>query len=94
MRIFRRLVERKIEDVLGEDQFKFIKRKESRVGIGMLRIIPEGSLEVDEELCACFIDSQKALGHMKWTKLMYILILTGMGWWERRLIKKLYMNKG
>jgi hypothetical protein len=28
--------------------------------VGMLRIISEWTLDVDEELCACFIDWQKA----------------------------------
>jgi len=38
-KILRRRSERKIEDVLGEDHFGFRRGKETRVAIGMLRII-------------------------------------------------------
>jgi hypothetical protein len=46
---------------------------------------------IDEELCACFIDWQKALDRVNWTKLMQILKGTGIDWRERRLISKLCM---
>jgi hypothetical protein len=59
-KILRRRIEKKIEDVLGEDQFGFRIGKGHRDAIGMLRIIIERTLEIDEELCVCFIDWQKA----------------------------------
>jgi hypothetical protein len=40
VRILRR-IERKIKDVLGEDQFGFKRRKGTRDAIGMLKIISE-----------------------------------------------------
>ena len=55
-KILRRRIERKIEDVLGEDQFGFRRGKGTRDAIGMMRIIAERTLELDEELCICFID--------------------------------------
>jgi hypothetical protein len=39
----------------------------------MLRIISERTLEIDEELCAYFIDWQKAFDSVKRTKLKQIL---------------------
>jgi hypothetical protein len=51
----------------------------------MLRIILEWTLEIDEELCVCFIDWQKAFDRVNWTKLMQILKGTGTDWHERRL---------
>ena len=54
-KILRRRIERKIEDVLGEDQFGFRREKGTRDVIGMMRIIAERTLEIDEELCICFI---------------------------------------
>jgi hypothetical protein len=36
------------------------EEKGTRDAIGMLRIISEPTLGIDEELCACFIDWQKA----------------------------------
>ena len=40
-RIFRRRIERKIEDVLGEDQLRFRRGEGARYTVGMLRIISE-----------------------------------------------------
>jgi len=59
----------------------------------MMRIIAERTLEIDEELCVCFIDWQKAFDRVNWTKLMQILKRTGIDWRERRLISKLYMDQ-
>jgi hypothetical protein len=62
--ILRRRIERKTEDALGEDQFGFRRGKGTRDAIGMLRIISERTLVIDEELCACFIDWKKAFDHV------------------------------
>jgi len=40
-KIFRRKIERKVEDVLGEDQYRFRRGEGTRDAIGMLRIIFE-----------------------------------------------------
>jgi hypothetical protein len=82
----------KIEGVLGEDQFEFRRGKGTKDAIGMLRLISKQTLDTDEELCACFIDWQKALDHVNWTKLMQILKGAGINWCERRLIRKLYAD--
>ena len=50
-------------------------------------------MEIDEELCVCFIDWQKAFDRENWTKLMQILNRIGIDWRERRLISKLYMGQ-
>ena len=92
-KILRRRIEKKIEDVLGEDQFGFRRGKGTRDAIGMMRIIAEQTLEIDEELCVCFIDWQKAFDHVNWTKLVQILKGIGIDWRERRLISKLYMEQ-
>jgi hypothetical protein len=55
-KILRRRIEKKIKDVLGEDQFGFRKIKGTRDAIAMRRIISERTLEIDEELSVCFID--------------------------------------
>jgi hypothetical protein len=93
-KILRRRIERKTEDALGEDQFGFRRGKGTRDAIEMLRIISERTLDLDEELCACFIECQKAFDCVNWTKLMQILKGTGIDWHERRLISKLYMEQG
>jgi hypothetical protein len=76
---------------VGEDQFGFRRGKGTRDAIGMLRIISERNLELDEEVCVCLIDWQKAFDRVNWTKLMQILKGTGVDWRERRLISNLCM---
>jgi hypothetical protein len=50
--ILKRRIERKIEDTIGEDQFGFRRGKRTRDAIGMMRIIAERTLEIDEELAS------------------------------------------
>ena len=77
-KILRRRIKKKIEDVLEEDQFGFKRGKGTRNAIGMLRIISERTLEIDEELSVRFIDWQKAFDRVNWTKLMQILKKIGI----------------
>ena len=48
VRILRRMIERKIEDVLREDQFEFRRGKGTRDASGMLRIITKRTFVKDE----------------------------------------------
>jgi hypothetical protein len=48
--VIRRRPEKKIDDVLGEDQFGFIKGTGTRDAIGMLIIISERTLYIGEEI--------------------------------------------
>jgi len=89
-KILRRRIEKKIEEVIGEDQFGFRRGKGTKDAIGMLRIIPERTLEIDEDHCVCFIDWKQAFDRVNWTKLMQILKGTDIDWRERRLISNLY----
>ena len=59
----------------------------------MIRIIVERTLEIDEELCVCFIDWQKAFDRVNLAKFMQIPKRTGIDWRIRRLISKLYMDQ-
>ena len=78
MRILRARIERKIEDTLGEDQFGFSRGEGTWNAIGMLRIISEGTLDVDKDLYVEFIDWQKAFDLVNCTKLMQILKGNGL----------------
>jgi len=69
------------------------EKKGTRDAIGMVRIIAERTLEIDE-LCICFIDWQKAFDSVNWTKFMQILKRTGIDWHERRLISKCTWIRG
>ena len=54
--MFRSWIEKEIGDVFGGDQFGFKREIGTRNAIGLLKTISEKSLDVDEELCACFRD--------------------------------------
>jgi hypothetical protein len=77
-KILRRRIEKKIENVLGEDQFGFRREKGTRNAIGMLKLISELTLKIDDELSVCFIDWQKAFDRVNWTKIMQILKKIGI----------------
>jgi hypothetical protein len=50
-------------------------------------------LGIDEELCAYFIDWQKAFDHVNRTKLMQVLKGIAINWHERRSVSKVYMDQ-
>jgi hypothetical protein len=64
-------------DVLGEDHFGFRRSKGKTGASGMLRIVSEKTLDTDEDVCAFFIDWQKAFDRAHGNKLMNILKETG-----------------
>ena len=66
---------------------------EEKKELGIQRKISERTLEINDEMCASFIDWQKISGSVKCTKLIQILKKTGIEWRERRLISKLYMDQ-
>jgi hypothetical protein len=90
-RILTRTIERKTDNVLGENQFVFRRAKGTRDVTGMVRIISKQTLKIGEELCACCIGWQKASDCVKWTKSMQILKETGIEWRQRRVINKMYV---
>jgi len=59
----------------------------------MLKVISERTLDTVVELCACFIDWQKAFYRFNWNKLLQILKVTGIDWHQRKLISKLYVDQ-
>ena len=77
---------------MGEDQFGFRRVKVSRDVISAVST-SEGTLDIDEELCVCFINWQKEFDRVNWTKLMQILKIIGIDWRESRLNVKLYKDQ-
>jgi hypothetical protein len=54
--------------------------KKVRMQLGCWVIISERLSDIDEELCACYIESQKAFDSENWTKLMKILEINSIDW--------------
>jgi hypothetical protein len=90
--ILRRRTERKLEGMLG-DRFGLREGKGIADATRMLRITPGRTLDTEEELWVCFIGRQKASDRVKWMESMQILKGTDIGWRERRLLSKLYMDQ-
>ena len=67
--------------------------KGTRDATGLMRIISERVLDVKEEMCICFIDWQKAINRVDWTKLLEMLRYIGADWRKLRLIRNLYMGQ-
>lgn len=83
----------KTENVTG-DNFGFGRGKGNMDAIGMLKIASKRTLDIDEKLCAFFINWQKKFNRVNWSKLMQILKEMGIVWREKKLISKIYMDQG
>ena len=75
-KILRGRIEKKIEGVLGEEQFGFRRGKGIRDAIEMMRIIAVWTSEIDEELCVlaegirpCKLDQINADPKENWHRL-------------------------
>jgi hypothetical protein len=69
-----------------EDQFGFGNGKGTSDETWMSSIISERTLDIDEELCVCSINWQKALDNVNWTKLLQIRKETGIDRCEKIFI--------
>jgi hypothetical protein len=52
--------------VIGEDHFGFRKEKGTRYPPEMLIISSKGALDMNVELCACFVEWMKAIDRVNW----------------------------
>jgi hypothetical protein len=79
-------------DLLVEDTVFTWKRYTKQATIRILGIMSEITVDIEEELCACYIEWQKAFDRGNWILLKQILKVTAIGCRERNLISKLYMD--
>ena len=75
-------MESQIEEfiLIEENQFGFRKGKCTRDSSGLTRIISGRVLDVKEEMCLCFIDSQNDFDRVDWVKLLEMLKNIGFNW--------------
>jgi hypothetical protein len=64
VRILGRRIERKSEDVHGGNRFGFRREKGTRDAVGMLGMISGRTVDMDEKLCACFVNWQQVVDHV------------------------------
>src|SRR2546426_9445769 len=86
-------IEAKAKDFIGKDQFGFRKGCGTCEAIGILRMLCERSLELDNEVFVCFVDFEKAFDRVNLVKLLEVLKRIGVDWRDRRLIGSLYMEQ-
>ena len=77
VRILKGRIERKIEDILGEDMFGFKRGKATTHSIGMTMIMTSERTYGQGIVCV-LIEWQMAFERVNWTKLMPILKGTGI----------------
>jgi len=82
--------EAKVQEFLGRDQYGFRSGRGTRDAIAALRVLYERSLEFNNKVYTCYVDSEKAFDRTDWTKLLSILPSIGVDWRDRWLIWNLY----
>src|SRR2546426_2409609 len=96
LRILTNRIEANAKDFIGKNQFGFrrvVEQGGGRVGgaIGVLRMLCERSLKLDNEVFVCFVDFEKAFDRVNWMKMLEVLKRIGVDWRDRRLKGSLYM---
>ena len=93
LRILTKRIEAKAIDFIGKTQFGFRKGCGTREAIGVMRMLCERSLEMDNDVFVCFVDFEKAFDRVNWVKMMEVLKKIGVDWKDRRMISTLYVEQ-
>ena len=83
----------KINERVSEEQFGFRKGKGATNALSALRIIIEGSIEMQSNVFMCFEDFEKALDTVKHEEMIKILNDIGVDEKDTRMISTLYWNQ-
>lgn len=93
LRIVVNRIEAKAKNFIGRNQFGFRKSCGTRDAIGVVRMLCERSLGMNQDVYICFVDFEKAFDRVKWIKMLELLKRIGVDWRDRRLICNLYMEQ-
>ena len=93
LKILQQRLQGKVGDYIGKTQFGFRSGMGTRDAIGVMRMLCERCLELDNDIYICFVDFEKAFDRVDWVKMMEILRKVGVDWRDRRLIADLYMRQ-
>lgn len=72
-KIMYKRLERKIEDKLSEDQFRFRKNMSTKEAILALRLIVEKRIRKDKSTFISFVDIEKAFDYVNWEIMFKIM---------------------
>src|SRR6478609_3445136 len=89
LKILTNRIEVKARDFMGRGRFGFGEGCGARDAVGVMRMICEGSLEIGNNVCICFVDFEKAFDRVNWEKMMKVLQSIGVDWRDRRMISEL-----
>jgi hypothetical protein len=93
LKIINRRIENKIENILGNTQFGFRKKKGTREAIASLKLLTQRAIAVNRKLYVAFIDYEKAFDRVRHHKMLEVLKAIGVDKEDLRLIQALYWNQ-
>ena len=83
-------IKQKLGQEIAEEQYGFVKGKGTRNAIFIIRMLPERSIEMQQDVYMCFIDYEKAFERVRHTDLIEILKRISLDGKDMRLITNLY----
>lgn len=93
LKIINRRIENKIENMLGNTQFGFRKKKGTRDAIALFKILIQRVISVNRKLYVAFIDYEKAFDRVRHHEMMEVLKAIRVDKEDLRLIQALYWNQ-
>src|SRR5215469_5102748 len=93
LRVVLTRIRNKIRPQISEEQYGFVKEKETRNAIFALRNLAEKALEVNQDLYLCFLDYEKAFDKVKHENLMKMLERLEIDGKYLKIIKNFYWNQ-
>ena len=83
----------KISEQVAEEQCGFVEGKGTRNAIFILRMLSERAIEMQNDLCLCFIDHTKAFDTIKHKRMIKLLQDINVDGKDLRVIKNLYWEQ-
>ena len=70
LKILTKRIESKAKDFISRNQFGFRRGCGTREAIGVIRMLSERCIELDNDVYVCFVDFEKAFDRVDWVKMM------------------------
>ena len=93
LKVISNRIKQKIKPEIAEEQYGFIEGKRTKNVILIVRMIPERSIQMQNDVYMCFIDYEKAFDRVRHTELVEILQRINLDGKDIRLITNLYWSQ-
>ena len=87
--ILKRIIAR-LRSQISDEQFGFVARKGNNNVLFSLRVLSERALEVQKDVCVCFVDYEKAFDKVKHVDLFNMLKAADLDGKDVQLMRNLY----